>query len=143
MSKWCNVHQRTMKILFSSHHHKQKNNNFNNTFSLKLNLEMKRINVYLIIIICLQVLFNFVKTFFQTKGHKHFLNNRICHLHRFPFISYLVICVTCDMRCKKKFEWQKCAFLVNLKPPSQQCTGLKKKKKKKKINFLLRSLNTC
>ena len=99
MSKWCNVHQRTMKILFSSHHHKQKNNNFNNTFSLKLNLEMKRINVYLIIIIiCLQVLFNFVKTFFQTKGHKHFLNNRICHLHRFPFISYLVICVTWDAK---------------------------------------------
>ena len=100
MSKWCNVHQRTMKILFSSHHHKQKNNNFNNTFSLKLNLEMKRINVYLIIIICLQVLFNFVKTFFQTKGHKHFLNNRICHLHRFPFISYLVICVTWDVKRK-------------------------------------------
>ena len=75
-------------------------NNSNDTFSLKLNLEMKRINVYLIIIICLQVLFNFVKTFFQTKGHKHFLNNRICHLHRFPFISYLVICVTWDVKRK-------------------------------------------
>ena len=45
----------------------KKKNNFNNTFSLKLNLEMKRINVYLIIIICLQVLFNFVKLFFKQK----------------------------------------------------------------------------